>query len=57
MFETQLSNLFSGLKTVTELAIVSYEGFVLEQRRSCRCIEPIAVELQSGHEQARRAVG
>ncbi len=30
MFETQLSNLFSGLKTVTELAIVSYEGFVLE---------------------------
>ena len=31
MFETQLANLFKNLKTVTDLAIVSYEGFVLEQ--------------------------
>jgi predicted regulator of Ras-like GTPase activity (Roadblock/LC7/MglB family) len=31
MFETQLANLFENLKTVTDLAIVSYEGFVLEQ--------------------------
>lgn len=31
MFEAQLSSLFKNLDTVTELAIVSYEGFVLER--------------------------
>jgi len=31
MFEAQLATLFDNLRTVTELAIVSYEGFVLEQ--------------------------
>ena len=30
MFKTQLSSLYKNLKTVTVLAIVSYEGFVLE---------------------------
>ena len=30
MFETQLSSLYKNLRTVTELAIVSYEGLVLE---------------------------